>query len=169
MCFETKWLFPNPIKTWKFVVSPIGFSLFDCFIKLTIFLITSSTGLVYIYRMELGWTGAPQEPHREGRCWSQSWSFQLLARAGAGLRGSYTGLTRFLGNIKFNWELRSDRCRPNFTILEVRWESDGAHVSRPHRHHGKVSKPPLSLQHPPLVQLKQSLRQIILLYNITKL
>ena len=48
-----------------------------------------------------------------------------------------------------------------FTLRQVRSESDGAHVSCPHGHHGEVAKPPLSLQDPSLIQLKQSLRQTI--------
>ena len=83
-----------------FVSLGFSFSLFDCFRKLRIFLITSSTGLVSVSPMDLGWTEAPPEPRRAGRCWSQSWSFQLLARAGAELQASYTGLARPLANIK---------------------------------------------------------------------
>ena len=45
-----------------------------------------------------------------------------------------------------------------FTLRQVRNESDGADVGGPHSHHGKVAKPPVSLQHPPFIQLKQALR-----------
>ena len=57
-----------------------------------------------------------------------------------------------------------------FTLRQERIESDGAHVGCPDGDHGEVAKPPVSLQHPPLIELKQSLkRTIIIKYYFTKL